>query len=508
MATLGPLYPGTTATLANAGTLENAEAWLNPGNIVSDNATESTIVASTYDTPDISQLLVASNFGFTTSGTIDGITVEIDRRSIIAGSGADFRVQLATGTTFATLVGTNKAATGTTWPTATAIASYGGTADTWSAGLTSAQVNAAGFAVFLSASAKIANADIGVDFIRVTVTYTPPTNTTITPPTATLTTTAFIPVISTTNHQLVTPPVTSLVLATFAPIISMADAPDRLLIETSLYDGYLKEDGSGVLIKEQNDFQFIPPTGSLVLSTFAPVVGLKVIPGVTALTTAVFAPVVQLAVVPGVTALTIATFAPVVGLKVIPSVATLTLTGYAPDVVIPTGVNVIVPLATLATASFVPVVKLGVVPGVTALTLTSFAPVVRLVVTPGVTALTVTGLAPVVGTGVVPGVTALTLATFAPVIKLGVVPGVTGLTLTPFAPVIGLQVVPGVASLVLSGLVPTATIVTTPITPGMVALVLTMYPPTVSTTIEGITIGVLTAEFFPRRRMQRDHRRL
>ena len=45
MATQGPLYPGTTANLSNAGTSENAEAWVNPGNIVSDNGTEAQITA-------------------------------------------------------------------------------------------------------------------------------------------------------------------------------------------------------------------------------------------------------------------------------------------------------------------------------------------------------------------------------------------------------------------------------------------------------------------------------
>ena len=80
MASQGPLFPGTTGTLANAGTSENAEAWVSPGNIVSDNATEASITAATYDSPDLSQLLVASNFGFTipASSTIDGITVEVE----------------------------------------------------------------------------------------------------------------------------------------------------------------------------------------------------------------------------------------------------------------------------------------------------------------------------------------------------------------------------------------------------------------------------------------------
>lgn len=36
MPSSGPRFPGTTASLANAGTSENAEAWVSPGNIVSD----------------------------------------------------------------------------------------------------------------------------------------------------------------------------------------------------------------------------------------------------------------------------------------------------------------------------------------------------------------------------------------------------------------------------------------------------------------------------------------
>lgn len=176
MPSSGPNYPGTAASLANAGTSENSDAWTNTGNIVSDNGTEASITAATYDSPDISQLLVASNFGFAipAGSTIDGITVEIDRRDGGIGAASDNRVQLATGTTFADLVGTNKAATTTDWPTASAVATYGGAADTWAAGLTAAQVNAAGFAVMLSVQADAANTDIFVDYIRVTIAYTEP----------------------------------------------------------------------------------------------------------------------------------------------------------------------------------------------------------------------------------------------------------------------------------------------------------------------------------------------
>jgi hypothetical protein len=176
MATIGPLFPGTTANLSNAGTAEDKDAWQNPGNVVSDNATEATIVAATYDSPDISQILVASNFYLNIPGgsTILGITVEIDRRSIIASSGKDFRVQLAKGTTFADLVGNNKAVPATIWPTTTAVATYGGAADLWNTTWTDAELSASSFAVMVSCQANIANADVGIDFIRVTVEYTPP----------------------------------------------------------------------------------------------------------------------------------------------------------------------------------------------------------------------------------------------------------------------------------------------------------------------------------------------
>jgi hypothetical protein len=178
MATQGPKYAGTGASLANAGSSENANAWLTPTNIGADDASEAQITAATYDSPDISEILVASAFGFTipTDATINGITVEIDRRGFTStNSGKDFRVQLATGTTFADLVGDNKAAADI-WQASPGVKTYGGAADTWNAGLTEAQVNAAGFAVFLSAYANVANADIGVDFIRVTITYTASTN--------------------------------------------------------------------------------------------------------------------------------------------------------------------------------------------------------------------------------------------------------------------------------------------------------------------------------------------
>lgn len=174
MATDGPRFPGTTANLSNAGSSENTDAWVNPGNVAADDATEASITAASYDTPDISQILVCSNFGFAipAGATIDGILVEIDRRSIIASSGKDFRVQLAKGTTFASLVGNNKAVPATIWPTTSTVASYGSTSDLWGTTWTDSEINASSFAVMISCQANIANADVGIDYVRITVTYT------------------------------------------------------------------------------------------------------------------------------------------------------------------------------------------------------------------------------------------------------------------------------------------------------------------------------------------------
>lgn len=412
MATQGPQFPGTAASLANAGTSENAEAWVNPGNIVSDNATEAQITAATYDSPDISQILVASNFGFSVSGTVTGILVEVDRRSIIASSGKDFRVQLATGTTFATLVGSNKAVPATIWPTSTAVASYGGSADTWSASLTAAQVNDPGFAVFLSCQANIANADVGVDFVRVTVTYTPASNTTVTPTTASLTTSAFAPTVTTTNHQTATPGVASLTTATFAPAVATTDHQ----IAT-------------------------PSTASLTLSTFAPTVTVEaqsvtVTPSTATLSTATFAPTVTASdhkvATPTTRALALTAFAPTVTATdhktVTPSTASLAMTAFAPNVVASDHKTVTPSTAALSTTRFAPTVSIGsaaaIVPSPAALTLTAFSPNVVLsdhkVVTPSPAALAMTAFAPTAVISdhrtVTPSPASLALTTFAPTV--------------------------------------------------------------------------------------------
>lgn len=168
MATSGPRYPGTvTSEIGPSGDND----WLTASNIGADDGSEARITAATYDANDHSYRLKAQNFGFSVAGTIDGITVEIDRRAF-AGAAEDQEVRLydAAGA----LVGDDKQ-TATAWPGTLTIATYGGAADTWTASPTAAMVNDPDFGVALIVLATAANTDIGVDFIRVTVTYTPDT---------------------------------------------------------------------------------------------------------------------------------------------------------------------------------------------------------------------------------------------------------------------------------------------------------------------------------------------
>lgn len=179
MATSGPLYPsvGESVTSGDA----NEVTWSTPTNIQDADADEATITAATFDSPDPSFYLVGRGYGFSIPGgsTIDGITVEVNRRSIVASSGKTRLIRLrdANGAE----IGDDKNDIGTIWPTTAATITYGGAADTWNTGLSASalldMVNDADFGVFLQAQANIANADIGVAFIRITITYTPPATT-------------------------------------------------------------------------------------------------------------------------------------------------------------------------------------------------------------------------------------------------------------------------------------------------------------------------------------------
>lgn len=335
MATAGPRYPGTVATEVGPS---GDNDWLTASNVGADDGSEAQITAATYDAADHSYRLKATNFGFDADvpagSTINGITVEIDRRAF-AGAAQDQEVRLYDST--ATLVGTDKQ-TATAWPATLGIATYGGAADTWASGLDAADIRSAGFGVALIVLADAANTDIGVDFIRVTVDYTD-TSVTVTPGVASLVTATFAPTVSATQNQLLTPGVTALTLSTFAPVVTATDHQT-----------------------------VTPDTASLVLTAFAPTVtggaGTTVTPAVAELVLTPFAPTVTTSDHQTVT----------------PGVASLAMTAFAPNVVLTDHKLVTPSAASLALATFAPAVSVGgpqtVTPGPLALTLTTYAPTV------------------------------------------------------------------------------------------------------------------------------------
>ncbi|MFI5104975.1 MAG: hypothetical protein ACHP79_08640, partial [Terriglobales bacterium] len=121
--------------------------------------------------------LQGTNFGFAIPGgsTVNGITVEIFKKAISGiGNPTDIDVTIlkagvATGTNLGHL------GAGNGWLTAGGIDTYGGSSTLWGTTWTPADINASNFGVQISCNDWVGlGATAGVDFIRITITYTPP----------------------------------------------------------------------------------------------------------------------------------------------------------------------------------------------------------------------------------------------------------------------------------------------------------------------------------------------
>jgi hypothetical protein len=168
----GPSFPSSGV---NAGT---GTAWGNPGNVVSNNNSSAT-VQGTSGGNVTSQSLNATGFNFTlpANATIVGIQASVSRNrsgSAIAGEARDNTLKLIKA---GSAVGTNKAATGTNWPTSETVANYGTASDLWGTTWAVADVNASNFGLSFVVDvtaggfgSRVAN----VDYVQLTVTYTLP----------------------------------------------------------------------------------------------------------------------------------------------------------------------------------------------------------------------------------------------------------------------------------------------------------------------------------------------
>jgi hypothetical protein len=159
-------------TGANDAAVGNA-AWATPGNITASNNTYAQ--TATMGAGQTSQILRATNFGFTTSdipdgSTIDGIEVRIERARA-TGGGTNVRdnaiiLRKSTGQ-----VGDNKAVT-TVWPTADGTATYGAADDVWGASFTDTEILNSGFGVDIRCERTQGTAAGRVDAVEIRVHYT------------------------------------------------------------------------------------------------------------------------------------------------------------------------------------------------------------------------------------------------------------------------------------------------------------------------------------------------
>lgn len=136
-------------------------AWTNPGDAVSDNTTDTTVVVpSDY-------LVCVFTFSVPSGATIQGVTVRVEASETGTGS-SNYIPQLISNAT-PTLIGAAKSAVTVTGATKV-ISTNGGPADLWSATLTPATVNTGTFgAAFWSTDTTNT---LAVDFVDMNIEYT------------------------------------------------------------------------------------------------------------------------------------------------------------------------------------------------------------------------------------------------------------------------------------------------------------------------------------------------
>lgn len=162
MSTAGPNAASTIADDASVGTV----AWSNPSNAGTSNDSYATATSTTAAT----HYLNCQGFGFAipAGATINGITMDVECKQS-GNTVTDYHTILLKAGSPA---GDDKKS-GTAWPAADGVRTYGGAADLWGTTWTPAEVNAANFGCAIAATITNAVArTASVDLITITVTYT------------------------------------------------------------------------------------------------------------------------------------------------------------------------------------------------------------------------------------------------------------------------------------------------------------------------------------------------
>jgi subtilisin-like proprotein convertase family protein len=165
--TAGANFAGTGTTSGGFGT-----SWINTSR-VSANDNSYTTTTDNLDNGDVSEGLIATNFGFAipANATITGVQVTIGRFASNSNTIRDNNLQLVVG---GATTGANRASA-TGWTSSEIAAAYGSTSDLWGTALTPAQVNASNFGVSLAVECYSGNnRSPFVDYIQITISYTTP----------------------------------------------------------------------------------------------------------------------------------------------------------------------------------------------------------------------------------------------------------------------------------------------------------------------------------------------
>jgi len=168
MSSSGPRYP-TAASTTSAVTPYDDNDWVDIANVKADDGSNAYITDNTYDANDYTYLVKCQGFGFEipAGATVDGIVVEVEG---YAGNSSCHMMKLLNAS--GTAEGDNNAADGGSLPTSLGIDTFGGAADKWGVTLTPTMVNDADFGVQFAYLNGTNNADIFVDYLRMTVYYT------------------------------------------------------------------------------------------------------------------------------------------------------------------------------------------------------------------------------------------------------------------------------------------------------------------------------------------------
>jgi len=168
--TVGPKNAGTGTDVTGVGSV----IWSNPGNVISDNNSYASSVL--LNSSAISHYLESSNYSFSipAGATINGIQVTIGRYASNIFGITRIQDNVVKLIKAGSVVGTNKAVTGTNWPTAETPITYGGASDLWGTSWTADDIKNSNFGVSLSIlnATTMSNSYTGyVDYIQIAVTY-------------------------------------------------------------------------------------------------------------------------------------------------------------------------------------------------------------------------------------------------------------------------------------------------------------------------------------------------